>query len=242
MNDRSDFCNELAQLNLSHVDRAVALLWYYRQSGEFEDRTAAELASDLHNEDFPRPRVSRLDTALAASRFTVRGARAKSFKLDLRRVVELDEKCGNLLKIKKIAISDAVIPYEWVSGTRGYLEKLVRQINGCYEYRFYDGCAVMCRRLMESLIIETYVSQNRVGEVQKDGIFVPLDTLIKHVCADTAITLARNSLRDMTAVKNLGDIAAHDRNYITHKSDIDDLKTRYRRVISELLASAKIVK
>ena len=242
MVSRSEFCEHLAELNLSHLARAVALLWYYRQIGEFEDRTAVELATDLHDEAFPKPKVTRLDRDLAASRFTVRSTRAKSYKLDLRRIAELDEKYGDLLKIKKVAISDAVIPYEWVLGTRGYLEKLVRQINGCYEYGFYDGCAVMCRRFMESLIIETYISQNRAEEIQKDGIFVPLDTLIKHVCTDTAITLARNSLRDMTAVKNLGDIAAHDRNYITHKSDIDDLKTRYRRVINELLASAKIVK
>ncbi len=196
----------------------------------------------LHDEDFPKPKVARLDKALAASRFAVRGTRPKSFKLDLRRVKKLDEQFGDLLKITKVSISDSVIPNEWVLGTRTYLEKLVRQINGSYDYGFYDGCAVICRRLMESLIIETYVSDKRPKEIQKGGVFFPLEVLIRYICADAAITLSRNSSKDMTAIKKLGDTAAHDRNYITHKSDIDEIKPRYRHVIRELLTLAKIVK
>jgi hypothetical protein len=39
----------------------------------------------------------------------------------------------------------------------------------------------------------------------------------------------------MDEVKRLGDTAAHDRTYITHQVDIDELKSRCRRMIAELL-------
>lgn len=38
--------------------------------------------------------------------------------------------------------SDSVLPRELFSGTRGYIEKVVRQINGSFDCGFYDCCAV----------------------------------------------------------------------------------------------------
>ena len=46
----------------------------------------------------------------------------------------------------------------------------------------------------------------------------------------------------MDEVKQIGDTAAHDRTYITQQGDIDDLKTKYRKLISELLVLAGIHK
>jgi hypothetical protein len=44
----------------------------------------------------------------------------------------------------------------------------------------------------------------------------------------------------MNEIKQLGDIAAHDRTYITPNVDIDDLKSKYRRMIAELLKLAGV--
>jgi hypothetical protein len=46
--------------------------------------------------------------------------------------------------------SDSLLPRELFSNTRGYLEKVVFQINGSYDQGLYDCCAVMCRRLGET--------------------------------------------------------------------------------------------
>ncbi|WP_208543899.1 hypothetical protein [Paenibacillus protaetiae] len=43
-----------------------------------------------------------------------------------------------------------------VKHTRGYIEKVVNQINGTYEQGWYDACAVMIRRVIETLIIEAF--------------------------------------------------------------------------------------
>ena len=44
--------------------------------------------------------------------------------------------------------NEFIVPFAMVRGTRGYIEKVVNQINGCYEKGWFDGCAVMMRRLV----------------------------------------------------------------------------------------------
>lgn len=242
MKTREGFARELAKLTLSHTDRAIAFLWYYRQTQQFEERTAPALANDLHEEHFPKPNVTRLRRDLSRSKNTVRGKRNGSFQIDVRRLPDLDTKYGPILKIKNVEVSEAIVPAEWVNGTRRYLEQLVHQINGTYDYGFYDGCATLSRRLMESLIIEIYVASNRVYEIQENGVFQRLEKLIAIVRNDKNVALGRGTPKTMEDTKLLGDTAAHDRVYITTQLDIDDIKTRYRRMIRELLNLAGIRK
>lgn len=235
MRTRADFARVLARLDLSHIARAVALLWYYRHAQDFEERSAAELAADLHDEGFPKPNVTRLADELKRSRDTTRGKRKGTFQVDVRRLGALDEAYLPLLGTRPVKDSGAVLPSDAIAGTRGYLEKLALQINGTYDAGFFDACAVSCRRLMESLIIEVYVSRARHREIQNAGVFVPLQPLVAHIGADTTIALSRSAPKAMDAVKQLGDTAAHDRTYITPQVDIDDVKPRYRKLIAELL-------
>jgi hypothetical protein len=229
-------------MELSHVDRAIALLWYYRHTQEYEERSASELATDLHDEGFPKPNVTRLDADLRRSRQTARGKRPSTFQLDIRHVPSLDELYLPLLGIRQVTVSGAVLPEGAVAGTRGYLERLAHQINGTYDSGFFDACAVLCRRLMESLVIDVYVHDGRHHEIQHGGVFVSLDRLLAHIKGDRTITLSRNTPKTMDEVKQLGDTAAHDRTYITTQVDIDDMKPRYRKMISELLTLSGIRK
>lgn len=242
MTTRSEFTTRIADLELSHTDRAIALLWYYRQTQEYEERTASELANDLHDEGFPKPNVSRLHTSLTRSRYTIKGHRKGTFQIDVRKVKELEQEFGDFLKIKKLEVSDSVVPNEWVVGTRVYLEQIVHQINGSYDAGFYDCCAVLCRRLMESLLVETYISQRRHHEIQNNGVFLSLEKIINFAQKDPQLVLGRNTPKTMIDVKQLGDTAAHDRAYITPQTDIDDVKAKFRRVIQELLSRAGIEK
>lgn len=240
MIDRAEFARHVAGLGLSHVERAIALLYYYRESQEFEERSASALASDLHEEGFPKPNVTRLRSELTRSRYTVKGQQKGSFQLDLRRLPELEEAYSEVLKVRKVEVEGKIIPTDWVVGTRPYLEQMAHQINATFEYGLYDGCAVLCRRLMESLIIETYIHEKRPHDIQANGVFVMLERLIAKIIADPAITLSRNCPKIMKEIKQLGDTAAHDRTYITAQIDIDDVKARYRRMIQELLVKAGI--
>jgi len=237
---RAEFAKQLAELKLSHVDRAIALLWFYDQTQEYEERSPGDLASDVHEEGFPRPNVSRLRADLTKSRSVVRGARKGTFRIDIRRRQALDDQYLPLLDVKIVEVEGAVLNPDLVGGTRGYLQKLVHQINGSYEYGFYDAAAVLCRRLMESLIIEVYIHETRGSDIRNGGAFLKLERLIAHVRSDSAITLSRNAPKNMVEIKQLGDTAAHDRTYITQQGDIDDVKAKFRRLIQELLSLSGI--
>ena len=62
---------------------------------------------------------------------------------------------------------EPVLPFSLVKGTRGYIEKIVHQINGSYVATCYDACAVMARRLLETLIIEAF-EHHRIDHKIKD--------------------------------------------------------------------------
>ena len=242
MKSRHDFCRELASLKTTQVDRAIALLWYYRQSQQFEERSPSELAADLHDEGFPRPNPTRLRDDLRKNKFAVRGKRKGTCQLNLKHIADLDSMYIGLLGSRPVEVKGDILPVETVAGTRSYLEQMVYQINGAYESGFYDACAVLCRRLMESLIIEVYISKKRQHEIQRDGVFLYLDKLVTYISNDKTLNISRNSPKTMQEIKQLGDTAAHDRVYITQQGDIDDTKARYRRLINDLLVASGIKK
>lgn len=123
-----------------------------------------------------------------------------------------------------------------VLGTRGYLEKLAHQINGTYANAWYDACAVMIRRFIETLIIESYEAHNieaRIKDASGDYYF--LRDLVTRVVAEPMLPLGRNSKRALPKLKDIGDKSAHSRMFIAHREDIDKLQDDLRTVIQELL-------
>lgn len=235
MPTRATFARALATLHQTSAERAIALLWYYRQTQEFDERTASELANDLRGEGFPRPNVTRLHNELRRSRQTIRGKRQNTFQIHVRSLQELNDTYAPLAKLKLSPPSDSILPQEWLPGNRAYLERLFQQINACYDQGFYDASAVLCRRLMESLIIEVYISRGRHEEIQLTGYFLGLDALIRHLLNDTTIPKSQTLRKTAPEVKAIGDSAAHDRTYITRQTDIDSVKLNYGRTIAELL-------
>ena len=63
---------------------------------------------------------------------------------------------GILEKVSGGEISSELFPLSIFEGTPNYIHRIALQANGCYERGWYDGCAVMMRRLIETLIIECF--------------------------------------------------------------------------------------
>jgi hypothetical protein len=136
--------------------------------------------------------------------------------------------------------SDSILPRELFLNTRGYIEKVVFQINGSYDQGLYDCCAVMCRRLGETLIIETYESQGRAKEIKgADDNFLMLNGLLAVLNKDITIHLGRNAKRGLDSLKDLGDKSAHNRRFNARQPDIDSIKSDFRTAAEELLHLAK---
>ncbi len=242
MDERSKFIKQISQLGLFRVEQAIALLWFYRQNQIFDERTASELADDLLEEGLGRPNVTNLNRDLTISKKTVKGKRKKTFQINVKFLNDLDNTYGKFLAIKSIAVSDKILQFELVNGTRKYLEEMVHEINGTFEYGFYNSSAVILRRLMESLIIEVYIKNNLTSEIRQGGAFLMLDGIISNFVNNSQIILSRNSPKTMKLIKELGDTAAHDRTYLTKPNDIEEYKLPIRKLIQELLFLAGISK
>jgi len=137
--------------------------------------------------------------------------------------------------------SEFVLPHSMVSGTRGYIERVVHQINGSYEKGWFDSCAVMMRRLLETLIIECYESHGLDAEIKNsNGEFIMLRDLIEHVIQNSAWNLGRNTPKALRKLKKIGDQSAHSRRYNAHREDIDRIQQDFREVSQELLYLARL--
>lgn len=235
MPNRTNFLRELARLNLNQTDEAIALLWFYRQTQAFEERSAAELSTDFRDEGYTAPNASRLANALRRNRRTVSGRRRGTFQINTRYLDELEAAYGGLLVgIPARTASPLVLPEDFGRGTR-HLEQLVIETNGSYEHGYYDGCAVMLRRILESLIISIFLSRRQADMIRVDGNLLSLEALILKVLSFDQVHLSREARRVMGQIKEVGDAAAHNRNYLTKQQDIDDIKLGARRVLEELL-------
>ncbi|MBP9669565.1 MAG: hypothetical protein KBE09_04735 [Candidatus Pacebacteria bacterium] len=240
MDPRRQFLVRLAERVPARLEQAVALLWYYEQTQLYTERSVTDIVHDVEDLGFGRQNVGRLRDALRRSRLTVNGTARDTFRINAARFPELTEKYGNLLDIVEPEATSSVIPVDFVSGTRTYIERLVKQINASYDAGSFDASAVILRRLMESILIEVYITAGRQAEIKQGAVFMQLSDLITHIANDTNVNKSRNLVQGLGLIKDIGDTAAHHRTYITPKQDIDDNRTAMRRVIHELLVLAGI--
>lgn len=137
--------------------------------------------------------------------------------------------------------TQCVIPVSITRSTRGYIELVANQINGTYENGWYDACAVMIRRLLETLIIETYETHLISAKIKNPtGDFLYLKDLIDKCLQETTWNLTRNCKQAMPKLKDIGDKSAHSRRYNAHKPDIEALVKDIRLVVQEFVYLADL--
>lgn len=137
--------------------------------------------------------------------------------------------------------AEMVFPHALVKGTRDYVEKVAYQINGSYASGWYDACAVMLRRLIETLIIEAFESYNIEAKIKSpNGDYLYLGDLITKTLSEPSWNLGRNAKVALPRFKNIGDQSAHSRRYIAHREDIDKVMPDIRLVVQELVYLAKL--
>jgi hypothetical protein len=235
------FSEGLSLLELTEVESAIALLWFLEQRADQLEGSGTEIAKLMHDLSL-RGQVnsSRLCEALSKHPDVVRGSKVGAFKLKLGSKAALASRYGPLLKRPLPKVESHVIPSEDFIATRRYLETLVFQNNGTYQFGFYDGCAVLCRRLVETLLIESFEQAGRGAAIKKGTTYLQLNDILAQAQSGQHIRLARGTSDTLEQIKGVGDAAAHSRTYITKQQDIDDLKLKFRRAVTELLQLAKI--
>jgi hypothetical protein len=235
------FSQGLASLELRETDLAVAILWFLELRENKAEASASELAALLHELALSsKVNVTRLTNRLAKSSNVVRGQRKDTFKIKLAAKSLLDKQFTPLLKRQIPKVESHVLSSDTFLATRRYLETLVFQINGSYQFGFYDGCIVLCRRLMEILLIEAFETTDQASAIKRGNNYLALSEIISIAQSGQHIKLARGTAAILDEIKEAGDAGAHSRSYITKQEDIDDIKLKFRRAIAELMTLAEI--
>ena len=225
----------------SNSERAIALLWWHGLENHDVGKSASQLANDLEAAGFGQQNATRLRTSLEKDR-RVTKTRLGTFCIRATARALLDTEYLDLLQTRPIRRSNSIVPLELFVGTRLYIERVVLQLNASYDAGLYDCCAVMCRRLLETLIIEVYEAHTRAGELKGgDGHFMMFSGLLSVIERDKAFNLGRNSIQGLRDFKKLGDLSAHNRRYNARSDDIDRIRDGLRVAIEELLNLAKLL-
>ena len=108
--------------------------------------------------------------------------------------------------------TNEVLEPSWFRQRRhGRLIPLVRQINGTYENGWYDACAAMLRRLIETLIIGVYIDKQIEDKIKNGEEFLQLSEIIEKACKESCLELSRDNKRILRDIAKLGNTAAHNR-------------------------------
>jgi len=229
-----DFLAALVSEELSAIDRVIAVIWFHGATAKNDDVPLRGLLAEIEEAGYGQQNLTRTSKALARDARVVKSN--SGFKIRATARAALDEKFLPFLAQRPIPVSSSVVPADLFAGRWSYVERVVAQLNASYDASLYDCSAVMCRRLVETLLIEVFEMLDRANEIKApDGQFFMLAGLVAVAASDSGLSLGRNSKQALKALKELGDLAAHNRRFNARKSDIDSVKSGLRIVAEELL-------
>ncbi|WKZ11115.1 MAG: hypothetical protein QY320_08275 [Gammaproteobacteria bacterium] len=129
-----------------------------------------------------------------------------------------------------------------VQANRGYLVTIGRQMNGCFDVGWYDGCAVMMRRLVEICIIEAFEHKKIAQKIKTaDGNYVHLTELVTRALTEPALPLTRNAKKLLPPLRDVGHLSAHGRYFLARKEDLEKVQPGCRVVVEEFLHHAGLL-
>lgn len=224
-------------------EKAVLVAFYCHKIEGKESFTPAELVGEMVKFGLSKPNISRLKDKLTASRTFVKAGK-ESIKISLQKLESLESSYPAVgLPSEEVVSDDTILPQDLYLKTRGYIEKIAKQINGCYQHNLFDGCAMLMRRLVEVLIILTYRHIGKEGEVKdSNGNFHGLSYLINHSLSNRILNLTKDSEQVLDDFRQLGNYSAHGLEYNCRKGDIDKVKFQFRACVEELLYRCSIKK
>jgi hypothetical protein len=142
---------------------------------------------------------------------------------------------------EKIISSSEVLDEQLFLGKRGYLDKLIKQINNCYINNCFDAASILMRRVFEISLILAYENLGLHDEIKDvHGNYFMLEKIVTNAIKNKQLNISR-SRHEYDAIRELGNFAAHKIHFNTRKKDIDDIKLNYRATIEELFYKANLL-
>ncbi len=224
--------------SLSEVDRVCYLAFFYLRTAKQDEFSVAEAAQWLVGAGGAQPNRTRLAERIAKSDKTVRSTRG--FRLSLKFINKLDACFPTITEKSQEVVDDGtILPPADYEKTRGYIEKIAKQINAAYEHNIFDGCAVLMRRLVEILLILSYQHLGIDSAIRDpQGNYLLLDGIISDAKNNGTLNLSRNGKASAETFRKLGNFSAHKIEYTCKREYIKDEIANFRALVDELLHKA----
>lgn len=228
---------KLKSLGLDRSRQALSILWFHDEASPDVVMPAGQLSKIILETGLGNPNSTQLAKSIRKSGKVITSA--KGFRLKTLSRSEIREWLQPILGRPQPPVDQDLgyLPKAVWANTRGYIEKIATQLNGCFQFGFYDAAAVMIRRLIETLIIECYEHLGRDSEIRgADGNFLMLRDLVVRAKGKTGLAaLTRNGKKALDDVKALGDLSAHNRYYNAVQADLEKVQMGVRAAVDEML-------
>lgn len=236
------FCESADLVGKNKLEQVKILTYYHLKKTDRSVFYTDNLEDWFSSLNLPKPNKSRILTRIRKSSNFIKGPGDKSFKLHAKAIQSLDEEFDDLGEpTEEVESFDTIIPSSVYSDTRGYIERLAKQINASYESNIFDGCAVLMRRLVEVLIILAYKNLGIDSEIKRNGGFVGMKSLINKSIKNNKLDLSKDSKDCMDRFRQLGNFSAHKIHYNCRRTYIQETIPEYRALVEELLHKADLL-
>jgi hypothetical protein len=193
--DEARFCARLARVkNADSSELALGILCWHDLRNTGNELSAWDLTRIMTSHGLASPNRGVLATKLSRSGFVLKGHRGFRLKAGARDAIREQLAEAFDAPLPEVNLDAGYLPHEVWKDTRGYLEKVCLQLNGCYQFGFHDACSVMVRRALETLIIEAYEHLHRESEIRDaDGNYFMLGELVNRSMNAGGLSMGREA-------------------------------------------------
>lgn len=240
-----DFCDVVKKLSKSNAEKALAVLWFLDHEQPNIAKTAGQLTKVFSDHHIGTPNQTTLAEGIRKTKLANESKSGFSLKPGSRKVIRdwLPDLDGMQPAMDQ---ASGYLPEPIWKNTRGYVEVICRELNGCFRHAYYNAAAVMLRRLLETLIIEAYERLSRESEIKNaGGNYLMLSDLAERACGENGhrgLNLGRDSKKALKDARDVGNWSAHARRFLAHAGDLTKLQSGMRLLVQELIQIADIVK
>ncbi len=244
----SDFCEHVSGLDKTNAEKAVAILWFHYRKTPDIAMTAGALTKCMGDHHVGTPNQTALAEAIRKTKLCNETGKGFTLKPGSRKVIQgwLPANIDGMQP--EMNHAEGYVPEAVWNNTRGYIEAVCKQLNGCFQAAYYDAASVMLRRLLETLIIEAYEHLKRDAEIKDasgTGNYYMLKDLVARAngsAPHAGLNLGRDAKKTLDDVKARGDKSAHNRRYNAVSADLTEIRDGVRTTVQELIQIAALKK
>lgn len=240
------FCEIVKNLNKSNAEKALAVLWHFDRGKIDICKTAGQLTKLLSDHHVGTPNQTALAEAIRKTKLANETKSGFWLKPGSRKLIRdwLPDDLDGVQPAMDHA--SGYLPEAVWKNTRGYIEQICRELNGCFRHAYYNAAAVMLRRLLETLIIEAYEHLGREDEITDGGgNYLMLADLAERACGENAhkgLHLGRDSKKALKETRTVGNWSAHARRFLANFNDLEKRQDGVRLLAQELIQIGELVK